>query len=213
MSIADIVVPPLLVLAVVHLLAAMSPGPSFITVSRTALASGRAAGLAAALACAFGALPWAVGAMAGLALIFAQAQWLYATLKLLGGLYLVYLAAMVWRYADSPLEALDAAPLQSLGSAFRETFLAQVANPKIAVFFSSIFVTVLPQEPPLSMMAAILAIVFVNEFSWYAMVALGFSAPRPRAIYVRAKPWIDRVMAALVGFLGAKLIADARHGV
>jgi threonine/homoserine/homoserine lactone efflux protein len=41
---------PLLTLAVVHLLAVMSPGPSFITVSRTALVSGRPAALAAALA-------------------------------------------------------------------------------------------------------------------------------------------------------------------
>src|SRR6202007_2105666 len=91
------VVQPLVTVAVVHLLAAMSPGPSFITVSRTALASGRSAGLASALACGFGVLPWAIGALLGIVIVFKQAPWLYVALKAAGGLYLLYLAVMVWR--------------------------------------------------------------------------------------------------------------------
>ena len=100
-------VQPLFTLAVVHLFAAMSPGPSFITVSRTALASGRAAGLASALACGFGVLPWAIGAILGLLIVFNQAPWLYAAFKAAGGLYLLYLAAMVWQHAASPIEIAD----------------------------------------------------------------------------------------------------------
>jgi threonine/homoserine/homoserine lactone efflux protein len=212
MTFADAVA-PLVVLAVVHLLAVMSPGPSFITVSRTALTSGRPAGLAAALACGIGELPWAIAALAGVALVFAQAQWLYGALKLLGGAYLIYLAVQVWRHADSPVDVEGDAPVQSLGSAFRETFVAHVANPKIAVFFSSIFVSVLPAELPVWMIVTILVIAFVNAGGWFLCVALGFSAPRPRALYLRAKPWIDRVMAAVLGALGIKLLADVRNGV
>ena len=77
---------PLLTVAAVHLLAAMSPGPGFITVSRTALVSGRQAGLASALACGFGVLPWAVGAILGVVILFRQTPWLYAALKAAGGL-------------------------------------------------------------------------------------------------------------------------------
>jgi threonine/homoserine/homoserine lactone efflux protein len=209
----DLVIPPLLVLAVVHLLAVMSPGPSFVVVSRISLTSGRPSGLAAALACGIGEVPWAIAALAGVAFVFANAPWLYAGLKVLGGAYLIYLAIQIWRHADTPVIVMDTERAQPLGAAFRETFVTHVANPKIAVFFSSIFVSVLPAEPPLWMLAAILVIVFINALGWFALVALGFSAPRPRAIYLQSKPWLDRVMAALLGALGVKLLADARNGV
>src|SRR5262245_22551275 len=131
-------VQPLLTIAVVHLLAAMSPGPSFITVSRTALVSGRSAGLASALACGFGVLPWAIGAMLGIMIVFNRAPWLYAALKAAGGLYLLFLAVMVWRHAASPIAVGDGVPRQTLSQAFRQTFLIQITNPKVAVFFSAI---------------------------------------------------------------------------
>jgi threonine/homoserine/homoserine lactone efflux protein len=203
-------VQPLLTVAVIHLLAAMSPGPSFITVSRTALASGRSAGLASALACGFGVLPWAV---LGIVIVFNQAPWLYAALKAAGGLYLLYLAVAHWRHATSPIEVADAIPRQTRSQAFARTFLTRITNPKVAVFFSAIFVSVLPPDPPLWIMVAILAIVFANEAAWYSIVALGLSAARPRALYLRLKSVLDRAMGALLGALGVKLLADAGQGV
>jgi RhtB (resistance to homoserine/threonine) family protein len=202
---------PLATLAIVHLLAVMSPGQSFLLVSRTALSSGRPAALAATLGMGLGVLPWAIGAMLGLALLFQQAAWLYSLLKIAGGLYLIYLAAMVWRHAPDPVTvSAEGAERQALWPAFRTAFLTQIANPKVVVFFGSIFVSVLPANPPLWVLATILAIVLINEMGWYAVVALLFSAPRPRTAYMGVKPWVDRLMAAVLGALGAKLIWDAR---
>jgi threonine/homoserine/homoserine lactone efflux protein len=201
---------PLLVLTVVHLMAVMSPGQAFIVVSRTALSSGRPAGMAATLACGLGVMPWAIGAILGLALLFQQSPLLYAGLKLAGGLYLIYVAIMVWRHAADPLAAPTTSSRQSPAKAFRDTFLMQIANPKVAVFFGSIFAAVLPANPPPWMIAAILTIVFVNEIIWYTLVAVVFSSAGPRAIYARLKPILDRVMAVLLGGLGARLILDAR---
>jgi len=133
--------------------------PSFVAVSRTALASGRPAGLASALACGLGVLPWAIGAILGIVIVFHQAPWLYAILKAAGGLYVLYHAMMVWRHAASPIGAVDRIPRQTLSQAFGRTFLTQITNPKVAVFFSAIFVSVLPPDPPMWIMVAIVAIV------------------------------------------------------
>jgi threonine/homoserine/homoserine lactone efflux protein len=187
---------PLLTVAVVHPLAAMSPGPSFITASRTALVSGRQAGLASALACGFGVFPWAVGAILGVVILLHQTPWLYAALKAAGGLYLLVLAVMVWQHAGSPIEVADSEPRRSLGQAFGQTFLTQITNPKVAVFFSAIFVSVLPPDP-----------------APWVVVALGLSAPRPRALYLSLKSVLDHAMAALLGALGVKLLADAGRGI
>jgi threonine/homoserine/homoserine lactone efflux protein len=200
---------PLLTIAVVHLLAAMSPGPSFIAVSRLSLASGRRAGLASALACGLGVLPWAVGALLGLVIVLNRAPWLYMALKAAGGFYLLYLAVMAWKHASLPIAVDGTAPRQALGQAFQQTFLIQITNPKVAIFFSAIFVSVLPPDPPLWMVAAILGIVFINESAWYAVVALGMSASRPRALYLRLKPALEKVMGAVLGAFGVKLLVDA----
>ena len=202
---------PLATLAIVHLLAVISPGQSFLMVSRTALASGRPAALAAAAGMTLGVVPWVIGALLGLALLFSRAAWLYNLLKVAGGLYLVYLAVQVWRHAAEPVRiGEDGTAATGLGNAFLTAALTQVANPKVVVFFGSIFVSVLPASPPAWMVLAIFAIVLFNEAIWYILVALLFSAERPRAAYMGVKPWVDRLMAVALGALGGRLILDAR---
>lgn len=202
-------------LAIVHLMAVMSPGPAFVMISRTALSAGRKPAYVAALAMGIGVLFWAVGAMLGLALLFEQARWLYALVKVAGGLYLIYLAVMAWRGASLPVVlAEDAGAGGAAGSAglwptFRDGFLTIVANPKVAVFFGSIFVAVLPPDPSVLVQIAILGIVFVNEVGWYMVVGTLFSSTGPRAAYIRLKGSIDRGMALVLGAIGARLIWDA----
>lgn len=202
-------------LAVVHLMAVMSPGPAFVMISRTALSAGRAPAYAAALAMGIGVLFWAVGAMLGLALLFERAQWLYALVKVGGGLYLVYLAVMAWRGATMPVVLAQGAGSDApdrgagLWPSFRDGFLTIIANPKVAVFFGSIFVAVLPPDPSPLVKLAILAIVFVNEVGWYLVVGTAFSSAGPRAAYIRLKAWIDRGMAVVMGAIGVRLMADA----
>src|SRR5205814_9403225 len=89
----------LLGLAVVHLLAVASPGPSTVLVVQTAAVSGRRGGLIAALAMMLGALAWAAAALYGLQALFAQFAWLYRVCQVAGGLFLIYLAVMIWRHA------------------------------------------------------------------------------------------------------------------
>ncbi|KAB2848664.1 MAG: hypothetical protein F9K44_10200, partial [Hyphomicrobiaceae bacterium] len=79
---------PLLTLAGVHFLACMSPGQSFIVTAQMALAHGRAPAIANALGQGAGAVLWATAAMLGLALLLAEAAWLYSALRIAGGLYL-----------------------------------------------------------------------------------------------------------------------------
>ena len=49
----------------------------------------------------------------------------------------------------------------------------------------SIFISLLPAQPPAWMDATVLAIVAVNEFTWFALLALLFSGGAARAFYRR----------------------------
>ena len=207
---------PLLGLAAVHLMAAASPGPSFVLVAQTAVGSGRRAGLLAALAMMLGAVIWAAAALYGLQALFARFEWLYVAMRIGGGLYLLYLAAMLWRHAPEPLPEPRAAGDKTTGDktgaaqGFVRALLLQLSNPKVMVFFGSIFLALLPAHPPTGMQIATLAIVAFNEFTWYALITLLFSGGPARAIYRRAKFWLDRIMGGALALLGLRLALLSR---
>ena len=192
--------------AAVHLLVAASPGPAFLAVSRTAIGTSRSAGLIAAAAMATGALVWAVATFFGLHVLFAQAPWLYDALRLGGAAYLIYLGIGMlreaWRGGTTP-EAT--APAAASRATFLRCLAVQLSNPKAAVFFGSIFVTLLPTDAPLWVKGAALAILAMNEFGWYALVALVLSAPRARRIYSNAKRALDALFGGFLTVLGVKL--------
>ena len=202
----------LLGLAVVHLLAVASPGPSTVLVIQTSAAAGRRGGLLAAFAMMVGALAWAAAALYGLQALFAQFQWLYVAFKIGGAIFLLYLAWMIWKHARDPLPAIEHLPPgQASGwQGFVRALLLQLSNPKIMVFFGSIFLSVLPQHMPSWMDAAVLAIVAFNEFFWFALLALLFSGGPARAFYRRAKFWLDRFMGGALALLGLRLALSAR---
>lgn len=140
----------LLTLAAAHLLAVISPGPSLLVVTRTAMAVSRQAGLWTALGFAIGSLIWAAAALFGLNLLFVVAPWLYTAMRVGGALYLLYLAVMLWRHARAPFDLAPAGrKLSESGRAsFRRGLLTQMSNTKVVVFMGSILVALLPPDPP-----------------------------------------------------------------
>ena len=200
----------LLGLAVVHLLAVASPGPSTVLVVQTAAVSGRRGGLIAALAMMLGAVAWAAAALYGLQALFAEFAWLYRVFQVAGGLFLIYLAIQMWRHAHDPLPEFAPAARGSDKQIFVRALLLQLSNPKIMVFFGSIFLSVLPQHMPGWMQAAVLALVAFDEFTWFALLALTFSGGTARAFYRRAKVWLDRTMGGALALLGLRLALSAR---
>ena len=62
-------------IASVFLLACLSPGPSFVVISSTAIAVSRRAGMLVGIGVAAATLTWATAVMLGLGLLLAQAAW------------------------------------------------------------------------------------------------------------------------------------------
>ena len=201
---------------------AMSPGPSFVMVGRTAVAS-RRDGLASALGMGAGGLVFAIAALAGLQAAFLAVPGLYLAIKGFGGAYLVYLGVRIWRGARQPLAMAAAVPpggtsagAQGSGAHPLRTFLVglatQVSNPKTAVVYASIFAAFLPRDVPLVLALSVPVIIFCIETGWYTVVALALSSAAPRSAYLRYKAWIDRAAGGVMGLLGLRLVWSAVSG-
>lgn len=190
---------------------AMSPGPSFVMVSRISIANSRLHGLAAAIGMGIGGAIFAILALAGLVALLEQVEWLYLVLKVAGGLYLLYLGIAIWRGAREPLEvaAADGRAALTVPKALALGLMTQISNPKTAVVYASIFAALMPQNPPLVVILTLPPAIFLIEASWYAIVAIAFSATRSQRAYLTGKVWVDRLAGAVIGALGLRLIGES----
>lgn len=200
----------LLSIGLVQLLAVMSPGPSFLITARTAVAQSRADGVKVALGLGAGTIVWVVAALLGLNVLFRALPILFMAMKVVGALFLLWIAFQIFRHAAAPL-TLAGPKGEAVANPFMKGFLTQIANPKVAVFFGSIFIAMLPAQVPLWMTLALIVIVTGNEVWWYSVVALFFGSGRVRQVYLAAKKWIDRLTGLFLGALGLRLLWAARE--
>jgi threonine/homoserine/homoserine lactone efflux protein len=193
----------------VHFLAVMSPGPSFLITARTAVAHSRADGIKVALGLGAGTIVWAAAALLGLNFLFHQLPWLFIGVKVGGALFLLWIALQIFQHANEPVDMNKGADNEDAHSPLLRGFLTQVSNPKVVVFFGSIFVAILPTEMPGWLIAPLIAIVAINEIMWYSLVSMFFGSSPVRRSYLMAKRWVDRATAAFLGVLGLRLLWQA----
>ncbi|RVV98838.1 LysE family translocator [Mesobaculum littorinae] len=193
-------------IAAIHLLAAISPGPSFVLSARISASEGFRTGAALAFGFGIGAAIWAAAALLGLAVLFEVLPQLFLVLKLAGAAFLIWIAISMWRHADAPIDRPDPdAPPRGIAAAVRLGLATFLANPKPAVFFGAVFVGLVPADAGPLALCALLAVIFVNETLWYVLVARLLSTGRARAAYTRAKATIDRLFGGLIAMFGLRI--------
>lgn len=199
-------------IGLVQLLAVMSPGPSFLITVRTAVAQSRMAGVKVALGLGAGTVIWAVAALLGLNVLFHAFPPLFIAMKVVGALFLLWIAFQVLRHSSDPI-ILDATKTGAVENPFLKGLLTQLSNPKVVVFFGSIFVAMLPSSVPPWMAIMLVVIVSLNEVWWYSALALFFGSERVRRLYAKAKVWIDRVTGVFLGVLGGRLLFSSAESL
>lgn len=205
---------PLAGLALANLLGIISPGPAFLMVSRAA--AGRSLGIGVALGAgvAVAATMWAAAACFGIALLMTQFVSVYGLIQIAGGAYLIWLGISAWRHSRDPMPAVQSAAAPASRDGIARAVLTgawlSLGNPKIIIFFSSIFVALLPHDAPVWVRLVAVAIVGVQEVSWYTIVAFVFSRPKVQAVYARARVWIERALGTVLIGLGTRILVAVR---
>lgn len=130
----------LLAFATLTLVVAYFPGPALLYTAAQTIAHGRRAGFMAMLGIHLGCYLHVFAAAFGLSVVFKHVPELYLVVKMAGAAYLVWLGVGMIR---SRLAATDArvAPPKTIKRALVDSFIVEVLNPKVALFF----IAMLPQ--------------------------------------------------------------------
>jgi threonine/homoserine/homoserine lactone efflux protein len=187
----------------IALLAAIaSPGPALLVAIRTTLVGGRTAGIAIGCGLGLMAAVWTLMALLGLDGIFRVFPWAYATAKIVGALYLLYLAWTTWRGAKKPITDASKPRVH----AFRDGVLINISNPKSVLFAAAVLIVIFPPDLTMIEKAMVVTNHFLVELVFYGLLAFSMSTEAVSKTYLRAKVFLDRFAAVVLGALGLRLL-------
>ena len=111
------------------------PGPTVLIVISYALTHGKRANLPLIFAVILGTTVAVGGSLLGLGALLNTSAFWFTVVKIVGGLYLLYLGISLLRSGALPVESSASVSLDSRVKLFANTFLATALNPKSLLFF------------------------------------------------------------------------------
>lgn len=207
--------------AIITLLAVMSPGPDFAMVSKVSLLKGRRDGILCALGISAAISVHLAYTLLGLGVVFANNIWVLNTLRYLGAMYLIWLGVsalwpdiktIVFRARPSqtqePLKDQSSPQnkVTNSGSAFWSGFACNALNPKTMLFIVSLFSQVISTNTSLLMELGYGAYIALAHFVWFALVACLLTSARIQQKVLLFKIWIERITGLLMTSLGVRLL-------
>lgn len=183
----------ILTFALASFLLAITPGPDMALFLSRAINYGRAHGYAALFGAVTGLLGHSLLAALGISILIAAAPTAFWVLKIVGALYLIWLAFNAIRSGDSLTLSAAARQVPSVRQSYLTGLGINLLNPKIILFF----VTFLPQfvdrhDPAATGKLFFLGLEFI-VVSLPPTLAMIFVADRLARVLIQQK-WVGRLL-------------------
>ncbi len=197
------------------LLLNITPGPDSLFIMARSATQGWRAGFVACWGVGTGVFVHVFAAALGLSALLATSATAFSLVKVIGAAYLVWMGLGMLRSRASATAPVEGAPgrVIAYGAIFRQGFLTNALNPKVALFFLAFVPQFIAPDAPSKPLAFIVlgAIFDINGMLWCHALAL-FTAFASSRLKVGAAvgTWFNRTMGAVFVALGAKLALASR---
>jgi RhtB (resistance to homoserine/threonine) family protein len=194
--------------ALLNLLAAISPGPDFVMTVKNSLCYSRRAGIFTSLGISTALGVHLFYCAAGIGYIISRSIILFSLIKYLGAAYLIYLGICSLLAKDSKLDLSaerfgnDLTRLQ----AFRMGFLTNVLNPKATLFFLSLFTFVIGNSTPVYIILTISVIIIATAFSWFTIVSIFLANRNVKKVFLKYEKVINKTLGGFLMLLGIRIV-------
>lgn len=201
-----------LLVALVHFLAVISPGPDFAVIIRQSLRYGRAIAISTAVGIGAGLSVHIIYSLLGVSALMLTLPWLLIVAKIIGAGYLIYLGILFIK--SQPKGTLD---IEHNGKnkptngykAFMLGFFTNATNPKATLFFLSLFTSLINPKTPLLIQAGYGLWMIIITALWFSLVSIMFTQERLRNRFMRISHWIERATGGILLVLAAALLVSA----
>ncbi|AFY90717.1 LysE family transporter [Chroococcidiopsis thermalis] len=202
--------PELIAVAVLQFLVIIAPGADFVVICRNSLVYSRRTGIYSALGLTLGILVHASYSLIGIGFIISRSIVLFALIKYLGAAYLIYLGyksliAKPQRQLDRQSRRSQTSQDLSKLAAVRMGFVNNILNPKVTLFFLSLFTQVINPLTPIPVQIWYGLQMGIMTFTWYTLVALVMSHPILKEKLLSVTHYLEKAMGAVLIALGIRV--------
>ena len=205
-----------LMFAAACLLMVLTPGPNMVYLISRSICQGRKAGVTSLLGVVAGFFVHMLAAAIGLTAVFLAVPLAYEALKWAGALYLLWMAWQAVRPgARSPFEARELLP-DAPSRLVLMGFLTSVLNPKVAMFYLSIFPQFISPEHGSLFIQSILLGLTQMSVSFTVNLLIALFASGIAVWFVRNPLWLAvqrYVMGGVLAALAVRLMLEQRKTV
>lgn len=200
---------PLILTALgIHFLALISPGPDFIVAVQSGLSYPRRKALLTALGFGTGIAIHITYCAIGIGYLISQSILLFNTLKVIGGLYLLWIAIQLLRSQGMKAHTTTTYKEISYYQAFSKGFLTNVLNPKATLFMVSLFSFVLTPATALNDTIITSFAMILLTILWFSIVILFVSFCKHHV--TKYSKLIDRTSGLMLLILSIKLLLSKK---
>jgi len=197
----------LILLTTIHLLAAATPGPDFVLITKQTLSYGKKAGFLTALGITLGLSIHIIYSSLGLATIIAHSTTLLWFIKIVGGFYLIYLGYKSLISKTPIYEATKVNKKELKNSQYITIgFLGNLFNPKAPIYFLALFSLVLSPNMPSYQLFFVGIWIMILQFLWFSLVVKFLTIPKINKKFQEFAHYIEKILGAALIFLGIKVL-------
>lgn len=192
-------------------LVSLSPGPAAMCVMSQATRHGLRASLSGLAGIQTGHVIFFSCIALGLASLLATATTAFATLRVIGAMYLLYLGlrVLISTFRRTEQQGGENCAPAALRGLFVEGLLIQLTNPKALLFVSALLPQFIDARRPFGFQITVLGIVTIVVD---VIVMLGYATLASRGSRSlrnsRAMKWIERAFGGAMVFFGARLLVS-----
>lgn len=189
------------------LVAAGSPDPATLAVAATAMSGGRRNGLALGAGLSIGLALWGAVAAAGLGALVINSVPALVTLRIVGGLYLLWLACDAAKSAFSDAAGTGrAVETMTVFGLVRRGLILNGTNPKAVLAWMAVLTMGLPDGAGSVELWTITTACAAIGAAVYVLYSAAFSVAPVMAFYSRTRRVVHAALAAVFGAAGLRLI-------
>lgn len=197
---------------VTSLIVVATPGTGVLYTLAAGLTRGSRASVVAAFGCALGIIPHLAAAMMGVAALLHTSALAFQTLKILGVVYLLYMAWHTLR-EQGALQVDQSVDPTTSRQVIISAILVNVLNPKLSIFFLAFLPQFVSTAEPdaLSRMLGLSAIFMLLTFVVFVGYGVGAAAIRRHVVSrPQVLTWMRRAFAGAFVALGVRLALTDR---
>jgi len=198
----------ILIAFITYFVATASPGPATIAIMDIAMSKGRKSALTFASGVLLGSLVWALLALLGVAVLLSTYANLLYWLKIIGGLYLLWLSYKSFKKIYSKNKINKNGAIVTEKKLFFQGVALHITNPKAIFTWVAIVSLALPQSASIVLSLVVVTGCMVLGAVVFGGYAILFSTSKAQRIYQRLGHWFSGILALVFGFAGLKLLSS-----